>query len=184
MTNPFQKAMMATSIIYMVLGLILIIWPDQARQIICYLLGAAALLYGAYRIIDYFARNQLSEGGVQIGVALGIACAVLGLFLLFKANTVVAVLAGVIGVAVVIDSILRLQIALNLRRMSATGWLALLITALVTLVFGVLLLFNPFSAVKVATIVAGAALLVDGAFTLWSLLKTRSIRDRRTVVIK
>ena len=88
MTNPFQKAMMLTSIVYMVLGLILIIWPDQARQIICYLLGAAALLYGAYRIIDYFARKQLSEGGVQIGVALGIACAVLGLFLLFKANII------------------------------------------------------------------------------------------------
>ncbi|MEN6417439.1 MAG: DUF308 domain-containing protein [Clostridiaceae bacterium] len=184
MTNPFQKIMMATSIVYMVLGLILIIWPDQARQIICYLLGAAALLYGLYRIIDYFARKQHSEGGVQIGVALGIACVVLGLFLLFKANTVVAVLAGVIGVAVVIDSILRLQIALNLRRVTAAGWLALFITALVTLVFGILLLFNPFNAVKVATIVAGAALLVDGAFTLWGLIKTRSIRDRRTVIIK
>ena len=176
--------MMATSIVYMVLGLILIIWPDQARQIICYLLGAAALLYGAYRIIDYFARKQMSEGGVQIGVALGIACVVLGLFLVFKANTVVAVLAGVIGVAVVIDSILRLQIALNLRRMTASGWLPLFITALVTLIFGILLLFNPFDAVKVATIVAGAALLVDGVFTLWGLLKTQSIRDRRTVIIK
>lgn len=184
MTNPFQKIMMGTSIAYMVLGLILIIWPDQARQIICYLLGAAALLYGLYRIIDYFARKQLAEGGVQIGVALGIACVVLGLFLLFKANTVVAVLAGVIGVAVVIDSILRLQIALNLRRFSAAGWLALLITAVVTLIFGVLLLFNPFKAVKAATIIAGAALLVDGGFTLWGLLKTRGIRDRRTVIIK
>ena len=94
MTNPFQKAMLVTSIVYMVLGLVLIIWPDQARQIICYALGAAALLYGAYRIIDYFARREHLEGGVQFGVALGIACVVLGLFLLFKANTVVAVLAA------------------------------------------------------------------------------------------
>ncbi|MEN6595091.1 MAG: DUF308 domain-containing protein [Clostridiaceae bacterium] len=184
MTNPFQKAMMATSIVYMILGLILIIWPDQARQLICYLLGAAALLYGLFRIVDYFARKQHTEGGVQFGVALGIACAVLGLFLLFKANTVVSVLAAIIGVAVIIDSILRLQIALNLRRVTGAGWLALFITALVTLIFGVLLLFNPFDAVKVATIVAGAALLVDGGFTLWSLIKTRNIRDRRTVIIK
>ena len=84
-------------------------------------------------------------------------------FLLFKANTVVAVLAAVIGVAVVIDSILRLQISLNLRRVTGGGWIALFVTAVVTLVFGILLLFNPFTAVKVATIVAGASLLADGS---------------------
>lgn len=184
MTNPFQKAMLATSIVYMVLGLLLIIWPDQARQIICYALGAAALLYGAYRIIDYFARRQQAEGGVQFGVALGIACVVLGLFLLFKANTVVAVLAAIIGVAVVIDSILRLQISLNLRRMTKSGWIALFVTALLTLVFGILLLFNPFTAVKVATVVAGASLLADGAFTLWGLLQTKHIKQQRTVILK
>lgn len=184
MTNPFQKAMLVTSIVYMVLGLILIVWPDQARQIICYALGAAALLYGAYRIVDYFARHEHMEGGVQFGVALGIACAVIGLFLLFKANTVVAVLAAIIGVAVIIDSILRLQISLNLRRVTGGGWVALFVTAVVTLVFGILLLFNPFTAVKVATIVAGASLLADGVFTLWGLLQTKRIRQQRTVVVK
>ena len=96
----------------------------------------------------------------------------------------VAVLAAVIGVAVIIDSILRLQISLNLRRLDGGGWIALFVTAVVTLVFGILLLFNPFTAVKVATIVAGASLLVDGAFTLWGLLKTKRIKQRRTVVLK
>ncbi len=183
MKNPFQKIMLVTSIVYMALGLLLILWPDQARQVICYLLGAAALLYGGFRIADFFVRKQHTSGDVQIGVALGIALAVIGLFLLFKADAVVAVLAAVIGVAVIIDSILRLQIALNLRPLGS-GWLPLFITALFTLAFGILLLFNPFSAVRIANIVAGSCLLVDGAFTLWSLLRTKNIREKRTITLK
>ena len=69
MTKPFQKAMLITSIIYLVVGLVLIIWPDAARQIIIYAIGAAALIYGVYRIIDFFVRNEHLSGTIQLGVA-------------------------------------------------------------------------------------------------------------------
>ena len=184
MTKPFQKAMLITSIIYLVVGLVLIIWPDAARQIIIYAIGAAALIYGVYRIIDFFVRKEHLANSVQLGVALGIACLLLGLFLIFKADLVVSLLASLIGVAVIIDSVLRLQISLNLRYFGSAYWVILLVTALVTLGLGILLLFNPFTAVRVATIIAGVLLLLDGGFTLWSVIKTRNIRDRRTVIIK
>ena len=44
MTKSFQKAMIITSIVSLVIGLVLIIWPDAARQIIIYAIGAAALV--------------------------------------------------------------------------------------------------------------------------------------------
>jgi uncharacterized membrane protein HdeD (DUF308 family) len=183
MKNPFQKTMLVTSVVYMLLGLLLILWPDQARRVICYLLGAAALLYGGYRIAAYFMQRQNASGDIRFGVALGIALAVLGLFLLFKADAVATVLAAVVGVAVIIDSILRLQIALNLRPLGG-GWLPLFITALVTLALGVLLLFNPFQVMRVASVVAGVCLLIDGAFTLWGVLRAKNIRQKRTVAVK
>ena len=182
MTKPIQKALLITAIIYIVVGLLLIIWPDQARQIVIYAIGAAALLYGGYRIIDYFAKKD-QFGSVQLGVALGIACIVLGLFLLFQANVVVALLAAVIGVAIIVDSVLRLQIALNLRLAGGRSWIVLIVTALVMLVFGILLLFNPFTVIRVATIVGGASLLADGAFTLWAVLQSGSDAGKRTVTI-
>jgi len=54
----------------------------------------------------------------------------------------------------------------------------------VTLSFGIVLLFNPFTAVKVATIVAGILLLIDGGFTLWGVLQTQQGGPQRTVTIK
>ena len=184
MTKPFQKAMLITSIIYLVVGLVLIIWPDAARQIIIYAIGAAALIYGVYRIIDFFVRKEHLANSVQLGVALGIACLLLGLFLIFKADLVVSLLASLIGVAVIIDSVLRLQISLNLRYFGSAYWVILLVTALVTLGLGILLLFNPFTAVRVATIIAGVLLLLDGGFTLWSVLQSQGSGPQRTVVIK
>ncbi|HWQ98278.1 MAG TPA: DUF308 domain-containing protein [Clostridia bacterium] len=184
MTKPFQKAMLITSVIYLVIGLILILWPDVAGKIIIYAIGAAALLYGGFRIVDFFVRKEHLSGTVQLGVALGIGSLLLGLFLMIKVAIVVALLAAIIGVAVIVDSVLRLQIALNLRHVGGKYWVMLLVTALVTLGFGILLLFNPFTAVRVATIVAGVFLLIDGGFTLFGVLQAQSGGPQRTVTIK
>jgi uncharacterized membrane protein HdeD (DUF308 family) len=184
MTKPFQKAMLITSVVYLVIGLILIIWPDAARQIIIYAIGAAALLYGGFRIVDFFVRKEHLSGTVQLGVALGIACVLAGLFLIFKVNLVVTLLAAIIGVSVIVDSVLRLQIALNLRHGGGQYWAILLASALVTLGFGILLLFNPFTAVKVATIVGGVLLLLDGGLTLWGVLQSQASNPQRTYSVK
>lgn len=183
MTKSIQKALILTAVVYIVVGLLLVIWPDQARKIVIYAIGVAALLYGGYRIIDFFSKKE-HLSGVQIGVALGIGCMMLGLFLLIKADVVVTLLTTVIGVAVIIDSVLRLQVALNLRLVGEKGWIALLVTAFLTLVFGILLLFNPFRAIRVATIIGGASLLADGIFTLWGALQSGSGNAKKTIVIR
>ena len=184
MSKSFHKTMMIVSIVYVIVGLLLIIWPDAARQIIIYAIGAAALLYGGFRIVDFFVRKEHLSGTIQLGVALGIACMLLGLFLIFKVDLVVSLLAAVIGVAVIVDSVLRLQIALNLRHIGGRYWAVLLVTSLVTLGLGILLLFNPFTVIKVATIVGGVLLIIDGGFTLWSVLQSQASVPQRTVSIK
>jgi uncharacterized membrane protein HdeD (DUF308 family) len=184
MTKPFRKAMLIASVVFLIVGLILIIWPDAARQIIIYAIGAVALLYGGYRILDFFVRKDHLSGVVQIGVALGIACLLLGLFLMIKSALVVTLLSAIIGVAVIIDSVLRLQVSLNMRHTGALYWPILLVTSLVTLGFGILLLFNPFTVVKVATIVGGICLFLDGGFTLWSVLLTKGSAPQRTLNIR
>ena len=84
----------------------------------------------------------------------------------------------------IVDSVLRLQIALNLRHIGGRYWAVLLVTSLVTLGLGILLLFNPFTVIKVATIVGGVLLIIDGGFTLWSVLQSQASVPQRTVSIK
>ena len=178
MSKRYTAALITAAILYIVVGLLLIIWPEEARLILCYVLGAALLLYGAYRVIAYF--NNASDVPVQFGAAIGVACITAGVLLLIKADRVVAAFAAVAGAALTIDSILRIQLALDIRRLGGRHWGPMAICGGVMLAVGVMLVLNPFAVVRTATIVAGAALLADGMLTLWSLIETASLLKERS----
>lgn len=169
MTKKYKTTMIAVAILYLVAGLVLIIWPDAARAVICYVLGAALLAYGLYRIAAYFFSSLPMQ--LQFGVAIGAACLLGGLLLLLRADFVVTVFGVIVGVVLIVDSVCRLQTALDIRRMGGRYFLPLLICALIVLVFGVVLLFNPFAAIITATIIGGVSLVIDGVLTLWSVIE-------------
>ncbi len=173
MTKKFKNIMIAVATLYIIIGLVLILWPEASRAVICYVLGAALLLYGIYRVAAYFFRDLPMQ--LQFGMAIGIACVVSGLLLLFKADFVVTVFGVIVGLILIADGIFRLQNALDIRRMGGRHFTPLLICALVVLVFGVVLLFNPFAAVITATIIGGVSLLIDGVLTLWSILEASKL---------
>lgn len=183
MSKKFTTAMIVTAVSYFVFGLILIIWPEQSRLAICYLLGAALVLYGGYRIIAYFAKPAVAEA-MQFGVAIGLASVVMGILLLVKANMVVAVFGMIVGIALLVDSILRMQIALDIRRMGGAHWGPVCICAGCMLAVGILLLLNPFKVVTTATILSGVALLIDGGLTIWSLVETKGAFKNATAPTK
>lgn len=165
------------AVLCVLFGLALIIWPEQARQIICYALGFLLVAFGAASIIAYFARKVLLTG-TQFGLAIGVLSVLLGAFLLLRSDLVVTALAAIIGIAVILDSVARLQIALNLKRAVGAQFLPMLICSLITLLFGAVLLFSPFKAINVANIIAGVALLIDGLLTLWSTIQFAVLQKR------
>jgi uncharacterized membrane protein HdeD (DUF308 family) len=174
MSKKVTTIMIVISAVFILLGLAMIIWPETSQLAICYVIGALLLGYGIYRIVTYFVKN-VQPAELQFGLAIGIFCAVLGIFLLLRAKTVVAILAVIVGIAVIVDSIFRIQTALNIRRLGGTHWMQLFIVALVVLALGMLLMFNPFTAVTTAIIIAGVTLVVDGILSIWSLIQTRRL---------
>lgn len=173
MQKNFKTTMIILAILYIVIGAVLIIWPERARNVICYALGALLVLFGVYRIIAYFIVDLPLQ--MQFGVAIGLASILAGLLLLFKADAVVAVFGVVVGVTLIVDSVLRMQTALDIRRIGGGHWAPVFICAITMLALGVLLLFNPFKAVITATIIGGVALVIEGALTIWSILEVSKL---------
>lgn len=168
MSKTLKTVLTVLTVIYILLGLVLIIWPLESRLAICYVLGGLSCIYGIGRIVAYF-MGKNGEMRFGVGVALGIALTVAGLLLIFRANAIAAGFGILVGIAVIANSILILQLALNIKRFGDNKWLIALIASLVMLCIGIVLLFNPFTAINVATIISGIALLMDGIMTLWSL---------------
>ena len=179
MDKKMRVIMIALAIASCLLGISMIVWPMQSRQIICYVLGGLVVAYGIYSVISYFANAD--KNGVGFGLAIGTACILIGAFLLIRAERVLEALEMIIGVAVIVFSVIRLQIAINIRRIGGTFSKSMLICALVTAALGTLLLFNPFTALQTATIVSGVVLVVDAGLTVWSMIQLGVVQRKAAV---
>ena len=115
MSKAFRNTLLAISLTYIVLGLIQILWPVGSRMVICYIMGAALTLFGIYHIVRYFSADT-SYMFPGMGLALGVACTVTGILMIICAKAVVAIFGVVLGIAVISDSILRMQLSFNMMR--------------------------------------------------------------------
>lgn len=86
--------------------------------------------------------------------------------MLWRAPALTDILSVMIGLLVLVDSVFKLQVAVDSRRMGAHSWWVTLVCTVVCLVLGILLVFNPFDGKQVLTIMMGVSLIVDGVQNL------------------
>lgn len=163
------------SIGYIVLGLILLFFPTVSTKLICLVIGAAALITGIIRLVKYF-RNNADGVFMRTGFISGFLLCSIGLFFIWKPLLITSILPFIIGLVICFNGLIKLQSAFELRRAYYDKWIISLIIAIVTLVLGLLLIFNPFSGVKLAVMMIGIALIIDG---ITNLLTARTVK--RTV---
>ena len=89
----------AFSIVYLVLGILLLIHPVAFSRAVCYVLGICAFVYGAWKIWGYWKDRKL--GGVfQLELIVGVILVVIGLVALFKSEVLLSILPVIIGLII------------------------------------------------------------------------------------
>ena len=76
--------------LYLACGISLLVWPAQSGLVICYVFGGISLLYGAVQIIRYCCNAAVSIFRYEL--VTGILCCAFGLFVILRADMVLAVL--------------------------------------------------------------------------------------------
>ena len=162
--------MIGLTVFYIILGLIMIIWPEQACKIACYVLGAALMIFGLLRLFEYFQTRgaELVGGNLFIGIFSILA----GLLVILRASVVVSILVAIMGMLVIGDSIVKLSYCRTLHKMNAPGWRIGFIAACILLIFGIFMLFDPFESVKIMIVFAGIFLLLDAVSNLFTIILT------------
>lgn len=168
MSKIMKNSMFTAAVLYIIMGLGLIIFQQSAMTAVCYMAGAAGILYGAIRLFIFFSdvNKSLSEG---TGLVAGGVFFILGLTLLICSKTIVTVFSLITGLAIATDSIIKIQNSLELRRLGQNKWKALLISALVMLVISVVLLFDPWNGTPFIAVTMGIALIADAILNLISI---------------
>lgn len=169
MRKEIRSSMIGLTIFYIALGLVMIIWPEQACKIACYALGAALMIFGLFRIFEYLQTRGAELVGGNLFV--GIFSILTGLLIILRASVVVSILVAIMGILVIGDSIVKLSYSRMLRKMDAAGWKIGFISACVMLVLGVFMLFDPFESAKTMIVFAGIFLLLDAAGNLFTIIQ-------------
>ncbi len=154
-----------TSLILIILSIFLISNPNQFLNIVMTIFSIILILSGIIQVIGYF-RSPAELKAFSIKLILGIIIIVLGIFLLLNSSMVNTIITAIIGGWMVIQSIIKIQIAFNLREYANSNWKAICILSIITLLLGILIIINPFGAIETIGRIAGIMLLVSEIINL------------------
>lgn len=171
MSKTFRTSMILTSILLLLLGLVLIIWPTTSQRIICYALGVLCIIFGISRIVSQWKLSR--DLGFQLSYLFGVLLTLVGVLLLIKAESMIAIFGALVGLVLTADSIVKLQMSFQMRALALPHWKAHAISAAVLLVLGIVMLFDPFAGAAAMSIVMGAVLIVDALANLWTIVELR-----------
>ena len=75
--------MMMTSLAYIVLGIVTVVFPQKVLDVLCYALGGAMTVYGLFNIISFFVDR---EGGMYFELVIGVISTGFGIFVFTHFN--------------------------------------------------------------------------------------------------
>lgn len=157
------------SILLCVLGIVLIAVPDFSVTLLCVLGGGIMMLFGLVKIIGYCSKD-LYRLAFQFDLAFGILFVVLGFILIIRTDAMVNLICIVMGICVLADALLKIQISIDSRAFGIKKWWLILAMAILTGVAGFLLIFWPSESIQTIMILFGIALITEGVLNLITIL--------------
>lgn len=141
------------------------------------------MLFGLVKIIGYCSKD-LYRLAFQFDLAFGILFVVLGFILIIRTDAMVNLICIVMGICVLADALLKIQISIDSRAFGIKKWWLILAMAILTGVAGFLLIFRPSESIQIIMILFGIVLITEGVLNLITILITvKIIRHQMPEVI-
>lgn len=161
-----------------IFGIILFIQPGMTAEVFCRICGILLLVFGIVKLFGYFSRDLL-QLAFQFDFAMGIISSLIGFVMLFWSKQFMEALIIGMGLFMLADALLRVQTALDAKRIGVKPWWLILIMALITTVIGTLLFLKPYNGLEGVVILIGLNLVIDGILNLFVVQSTVDIIRRK-----
>lgn len=165
------------SILLCTFGIVLIAVPDFSVWLLCWIGGILLILFGCIKILGYISKD-LYRLAFQFDLAFGILLIALGAILLLRADAVIHIICGLLGICILADALLKIQIAIDSKTFGIRRWWMILCAAILTGIAGFLLLLRPYESAKVVMILLGVSFIAEGILNLITVLTVVKICKR------
>lgn len=165
--SELKKRYFLSAILYMLLGAILMFFPAITAAAIAYCLAVVLLLTGISFIVVYFTKELLGSLD-RYELVIGLLACICAVFIFIKVDIVLAILPFLLGLFVLVSGLIKLQHGVDLLRAKLQGYLVLFILSLISILFGILIILNPFETAATLIMIIGAGLLISGMTDIFS----------------
>lgn len=145
--------------VILVLGLLLFFKSSVTLMGISYIFGGLIIAIGVLAIVRFISNNH-SDISNQLNIIYGIICIISGIFFIEKPEIIGSIIPVVMGIGIIISSSLKIQQSFNLKSLNSSYFFWSFVIALLSLICGVVLLFNPFKGAVIITKVIGIFLVM------------------------
>ena len=142
------------AVIFCALGIFLMVNPTKAMKIICVLAGILFIADGIIKIIGYFSRDFYCLA-FQFDLGFGILMIAIGILILVRRESILRLIFVIFGLVILADALLRIQMSVEAKKFGLKLWWGIMIIAVVTGVFGMILLIDPARGAKMTVIFTG-----------------------------
>ncbi|MFT3984686.1 MAG: DUF308 domain-containing protein [Lachnospiraceae bacterium] len=174
------------SLLYVVLGVIMMLFPRSTMETLCYVFAGVLFLIGLVYTVSYFKRNVV-ESYYRYDLVYGLVTILCGFLIIIKVDLLINLIPIIMGILIFGNGIIKLQHAIDLKRVNFSGWFYVLIFSLLCITIGTVLIFQPAFIADTVTIIIGISFAFSGITDLITLLliskKMKDYEDGKTVII-
>lgn len=159
--DKFNKYQILRAAVYLLFGVIILIWPEPFFNILTYIVAVLFALAGIFNLFAVY-RERKDYGQLLPGqIIIGITALIAALLVLVFAKTIVSIIPFFLGLFVMLNGIRQLMQELRLGKggLSSPGWL---IFSTLMIIVGAVLTFNPFKSVLVVFQIFAVVLIILG----------------------
>ena len=154
---------MITSILAIIVGLVLIFLPTVSNKVVGIIVGVIILVFGINAIYKYFHRDGAKL--YSLNIVFGVLYSILGVVIILYPYSVMEFVTVCLGIFIIINGATKVNYGIWLKKGSEDSWLVTLVTGIFLVVLGIMLVFNPFSALTL-TQLSGAFLMIVGVLNV------------------
>lgn len=160
--NTLKKNWIASAVLCILAGLLLVLFPGAALNSLCYILGGFAIATGVIRMVRYFNQDHTYPVIFQSDLIVGLFALGLGLFMVTNPQAVLSAIPTLFGILLIGFGISNILRSLDAKKAGISHWAVMLCLAVLSILSGAIIMSNPFATLEVAVVVIGAALIYEG----------------------
>ena len=171
----FRSLLMINGAIAIIFGLFAILVPQETAKTITLYFGL--ILIGAGALGIFLSAKSIKETSVvPYNLLSSVLSVIIGIFIIIYTKRSLEIFAIIVGIWAVLVGVMQLLIALRINKTSVNRKI-MIFNSIVTLLFGLVLFFNPLESIALLTFLVGALALLFGGILIYISLMINKIND-------